>query len=73
MLSFPLWLRLIVAALIALPLLVLVVAFVPALAVSVALPKDRREWLLEVLDRFVEWVKAIFSGSGKDDVNADSD
>ncbi|GAA1506367.1 hypothetical protein GCM10009677_43550 [Sphaerisporangium rubeum] len=63
--TFPQWLRVIVAALIALPLLVVVLAFVPALALSVALPKERRDWLLEVLDRFVEWVKAIFSGSAK--------
>lgn len=67
MLGFPLWLRVIVAALLALPLLVIVLAFVPALTVSVALPKERRYWLLKVLDRLIEWVKAIFSGSDKPD------
>ncbi|GAA5046463.1 hypothetical protein HNP84_009727 [Thermocatellispora tengchongensis] len=65
--GFPLWLRVIVAALMALPLMVAVLAFVPALALSVALSKDRRDWLLEVLDRFVEWAKAIFSSTGKSD------
>jgi hypothetical protein len=51
----------------ALPLMVAVLAFVPALALSAALPKDRRDWLLEVLDRFVDWAEAIFSSTGKSD------
>ncbi|WP_214317064.1 hypothetical protein [Nonomuraea sediminis] len=65
--GFPLWLRVIVAALIALPLAVAVLAVAPALALSVALPKDRRDWLLEVLDRFVDWAQAIFSSTEKSD------
>ncbi|GAB3145844.1 hypothetical protein [Microbispora hainanensis] len=65
--QFPLWLRVMVAALIALPLLVVVLAFAPALLISVALPLERRNWLLQVLDRFVAWVKAIFSGGIEDD------
>ncbi|MEU8271561.1 hypothetical protein AB0B89_30920 [Sphaerisporangium sp. NPDC049002] len=65
--AFPLWLRVCVAALIALPLLVVVLAFSPTLLFAIALPKERRDWLLEVLDRCVEWVKAIFSGDGKGD------
>ena len=63
--AFPLWLRVIVAALFVLPFLVVALAFSPTLLIAVALPKERREWLLQVLDRFVDWAKAIFSGTGK--------
>ncbi|MEV7971524.1 hypothetical protein AB0O34_36920 [Sphaerisporangium sp. NPDC088356] len=64
--GFPQWLRVLVAALVALPLLVLVLALFPALLISPLLPKDRRDWVLEVLDRFVKWINAMFGSDGKD-------
>ncbi|MFC7640319.1 hypothetical protein ACFQX6_04270 [Streptosporangium lutulentum] len=64
--GFPQWLRVLVAALIALPLLVLVLAFSPGLFFWPFLPKDRRDWFLEVLDRFVKWISAMFGGNDQD-------
>ncbi|MER6825269.1 hypothetical protein ABT352_04710 [Streptosporangium sp. NPDC000563] len=60
--GFPQWLRVLVAALIALPLLVLVLALFPGLLFWPFLPKDRQDWVLEVLDRLVKWISAMFGG-----------
>lgn len=65
--GYPLWLRLLIAALIALPLLVLVVAFSLALVLWPVLPVSRRDWALEVLDRFIQWISAMFGGDGGSD------
>ncbi|MEV7971492.1 hypothetical protein AB0O34_36710 [Sphaerisporangium sp. NPDC088356] len=64
--GFPQWLRALVAALIVLPLLLLVLAFSPALLFWPFLPKDRRDWVLEVLDRFVKWISTMSGGDDKD-------
>ncbi|MEU1733326.1 hypothetical protein [Streptosporangium sp. NPDC020145] len=69
--KFPLWLRVLLAAMLALPLLVVVVAFVPALAVAILFGKERRDWMLEVLDRLGGWYGAIFSDKGEDDDKGD--
>ena len=65
--GFPQWLRVLVATLVVLPLLVLVLAVTPALVFWPFLPGDRRDWLLEVLDRFVKWINAMCGGYDKDD------
>ncbi|GAA0840589.1 hypothetical protein ACFQVD_35000 [Streptosporangium amethystogenes subsp. fukuiense] len=71
--KFPLWLRVLLAAMLALPLLVVVVAFVPALVVAILFGKERRDWVLEVLDRLGNWYGAIFSGKDEGDDTKDGD
>lgn len=57
------WLRLLVAAMLVMPLLTLVLAFIPALVFWPFLPTGHRNWLLDVLDRFVRWVRAVVGRS----------
>ncbi|TLP57009.1 hypothetical protein [Microbispora triticiradicis] len=57
------WLRIVIAALLVIPLLMVVLAFVPALLFWPMLKEDRRAWLLQVFDYFIKWVVALVGGN----------
>ncbi|WP_182903539.1 hypothetical protein [Microbispora sp. H10830] len=59
----PLWLRLLVGALVALPLLCVVLLSFPAWVSWPFLPTDRRQTVLSFVDRLTKWAKAISGGS----------
>lgn len=58
----PLWLRLLVGALLALPLLCIVLLSFPAWVSWPFLPTDRRQTVLSFVDRLTKWAKAISEG-----------
>lgn len=53
------WQRAVIAAILVVPLLLVVLLSAPAWLVWPFLASDRRTAVLEFLDRLVEWVKAL--------------
>lgn len=58
----PLWLRLLIVALLALPLLCVVLLSFPAWVSWPFLAQDRRRTVLSFVDRLTKWAKAIGGG-----------
>ncbi|MCW2877548.1 MAG: hypothetical protein JWQ95_1648 [Sphaerisporangium sp.] len=65
--SFPFWLRVLLAGILTLPLLALVIAFLPGIVLWPVYPDSRRKWLLELIPHLVEWVRALFGDRHDDD------
>lgn len=61
MLAVPLqgWQRVAIAALLTIPLVLVIIPVMPVLLVSVFLGESRRRYVLELLNRIVSWAKAM--------------
>lgn len=61
MLAFPLqrWQRVAIAALLTIPLVLVVIPVMPVLLVSAFLPESRRQYVLELLSRIISWAKVM--------------
>lgn len=60
--SNPVWLRLLVAAMLSLPLLCVVVLSAPAWASWPFLPEQKQQTVLSFVKQLTQWVKAIVGG-----------
>lgn len=58
-LSHARWQRVVVVALLVVPLVLLVVLMAPTLICWPLLTRERRDGVGQVLDRFVEWIKTL--------------